>query len=334
MMPVTIVIVNYNGGRSILDCLGALARQSVKHHIVVIDNASTDGSPHAIHSAFPTVSILPLRRNVGFARAVNIAASRIEHDGAMITLNPDTLPRPGFVESLVKPLAEEPPLGSTAGTLVFSSNPAIIASAGIRVHRNGVALDEGLGERLDSAADDVRPVFGASGGAAAFRLSAFRAVGGLCEPFFLYLEDVDLAWRLRLRGWHCVNVPWAVATHDYSSSAGEGSSFKRRLLARNRIWTLARCLPKEIWIRDRAAIVAFDLLAVGYGTLTFDTASLQGRAAAIAKLPLRLHERRHIHGASNVDATTIADWIQPEISPRRLRELRRLTGSLARTSER
>ncbi len=329
MIPVTVAIVNYNGGSTILDCLRALVAQMAAEDILIVDNASADGSLRTIHATFPEINILPLRRNVGFARAVNLAASRVDHDGALITLNPDTVPDPAFIESLVQPLNDDPRLGSTAGTLVFSSNPSIVASAGICVHRNGVALDDRLGERFDNNSAAFRTVFGPSGGAAAYRLSAFRDAGGLCEAFFLYLEDVDLAWRLRLRGWESVNVSAAVATHDYSSSAGEGSAFKRHLLARNRIWTLARCLPKECWIRDRAAILAFDLLAAGYGTVTRDTASLNGRAAALAGLPRRLRERSAIHSASSVETAEIAKWIQPAISPTRLLRLRRLTATFA-----
>jgi GT2 family glycosyltransferase len=332
MIPTTVAIVNFNGGQTILRCLTALAAQIPPHDILIVDNASSDGSARLIHDTFPEVKIVPLRRNVGFARAVNIAAARVDHDGALVTLNPDTLPSPGFIDALVRPFGEHPRLGSTAGTLVFTSNPSIVASAGIRLHRNGVALDDRLGEPASRIGDSLRPVFGASGGAAAYRLSAFREVGGMCNAFFLYLEDVDLAWRLRLRGWESANVPAAVATHDYSSSSVEGSSFKRRLLARNRIWTLARCLPRETWFRDRASILAFDLLTTGYGTVTRDSASLLGRAAAIAGLPFRLRERGSIHAGAVVGHAEIAQWIAPAISPRTLLELRRLTASLAQTT--
>ncbi|HYI15902.1 MAG TPA: glycosyltransferase family 2 protein [Thermomicrobiales bacterium] len=329
MMSVTVAIVNYNGGTTILTCLRALTDQLDPKDIVIVDNASTDGSTRLIHATFPQIRILPLRRNVGFARAVNIAASRINHDGALVTLNPDTMPSPSFIAALVQPLVDDPRLGSTAGTLVFTSNPEIVASAGIRVYRNGVALDDRLGEAVGVATGAVRPVFGASGGAAAYRLSALRDVRGFCEAFFLYLEDVDLAWRLQLRGWESANVPNAIASHDYSSSSVEGSSFKRKLLARNRIWTLARCLPREIWFRDRASIIAFDLLAAGYGTLTRDGASLQGRSAAIAGLPMRLRERSRIQSSASVQTEMIDKWVEPAISPHQLLELRRLTASLA-----
>jgi len=334
MIPATVVIVNYNGGQTILRCLQALTESHPADRIVVVDNASIDGSSRLIRDAFPSVSILPLRNNTGFARAVNIAASRIRHDGAIVTLNPDTVPAPGFVDALVAPLADNPGLGSTAGTLVFTSNPSVVASAGIRVHRNGVALDAHLGESLDSLATEAQPIFGPSGGAAAYRLAAFREAGGFCEAFFLYLEDVDLAWRLRLLGWESLAAPGAIAQHDYSSSSVEGSPFKRRLLARNRIWTLARCLPEEIWLRDRASILMFDLLAAGHGTVMRDRASLQGRVAALAGLPMRLRERTAIHARSSVDSCDIDRWIAPAVSPRKLLRLRKMTSALAQSSTR
>ncbi len=330
MTPVTVVIVNFNGGHTILRCLDALSALIDQSSILIVDNASTDGSIRTIYTTFPRIRLLPLRRNVGFARAVNIAAARIDHNGVMITLNPDTLPEPGFIDGLIQPLIDDLSIGSVGGTLVFSSDPSTIASAGISIHRNGVALDAKLGERLDRDCPTIRPIFGASGGAAAYRLSAFRDVGGMCDAFFLYLEDVDLAWRLRLRGWNSVQAQAAVASHDYSASSGEGSPFKRRLLARNRIWTLARCLPSEIWRRDRAAILAFDMLAAGHGTITLDPASLRGRASGIIGMPFRLLEREAIQSRTTVDFASIDEWIQPAVTPRKLLELRALTRQLAR----
>ena len=130
------------------------------------------------------------------------------------------------------------------------------------------------------------------------------------------------------------NVNAALATHAYSASAVEGSAFKRRLLARNRIWTLARCLPRDIWIRDRASILAFDLLAAGHGTVTRDGASIRGRAAALAGMPARMRERRWIQSGTTVDHQAIADWIQPAVSSAALLTLRRLTARLAQSPSR
>lgn len=329
MQHPTVVIVNFNAGDALLRCLGGLAEQTVAHHVIVVDNASSDHSARIAHDRYPSVRFLPLRRNVGFARAVNLAAGRIpDEDSALVLLNPDTVPRPDFIERLVEPLASDPGVGAAAGTLVFSSVKNTIASAGIVIHRNGVAIDARLGEPLDTTRP-VQPVFGASGGAAAYRLATFRRLGGFCEPFFLYLEDVDLAWRLQLAGLSAVSVPSAVATHDYSSAAGEGSPFKRRMLARNRIWTLARCLPDPLWKRDRLWILSFDIAAAGFAATRLDIPAFRGRVEGVAALPTRLRERTSIQAAASVHWEHVADWIQPPVSPRELLRLRRLTFALA-----
>jgi GT2 family glycosyltransferase len=327
-MRVAVAIVNFNGGEHIMACLAALARQTYPHRVLVVDNASVDGSPRAIHDAYPGAHILPLRRNVGFARAVNLAAERATAD-VLVTLNPDTIPDPAFIEEIVKPLMADDRLASVAGTLVFASAPSVVASAGVRIHRNGVALDDMLGEAYDAGAPPARAVFGPSAGAAAYRLEAFKAVGGLCEPFFLYLEDVDLAWRFRLMGWESVNANAALASHVYSASAVEGSPFKRRLQARNRIWSLARCLPTALWKRDRRQILAFDLRAAGFAVFHRDTASLRGRLDGLAAFPLRLRERRLVQSAATAPIEELDRWLLPSVTPRELLALRRLTGRLA-----
>lgn len=326
-MRINVIIVNYRSGDVIQRCLSALREQTMGHTVSVVDNASDDGSARAIHTAFPAVSILPLRYNVGFARAVNIAAGHSSSD-VIVTLNPDTVPAPTFIEEIAKPFAETSGVASVAGTLVFETRPDVIASAGISVHRNGVAIDRLLGEHIDQDHPPT-PVFGASAGAAAYRREAFLEAGGLAETFFMYLEDVDLAWRLRLLGHDCVWAPTATVRHRYSSSSGEGSDFKRRLLARNRIWTLIRCLPDEIWRRDWPKLLAFDAAAFGYAVAMLDGSAAAGRLAAVTGTLPRLAERRRIQRARTATVTDIDNWIEPALSPRRMRELRALTAELA-----
>jgi GT2 family glycosyltransferase len=325
-----VLIVNYNGGGALRSCLAALASQSIEHDVLIVDNASVDGSAQQAWDAYPHVRILPLRRNVGFARAFNIGVERIAAStDLLVSLNPDTYPDPDVLQRLVAPFDDDPRLAAAAATMVFASAPDVVASRGIVVHRNGVAIDAEIGRPASTARDTLEPVFGASAGAAAYRVAAIRDAGGMAEAFFMYLEDVDLAWRLRLRGWHACSVPAAVVRHEYSRFAVEGSPLKRRLLARNRIWTLARCLPDAIWRRDVRCIIAFDALAIGYGTIRLDAAALRGRAEAIGGLPLRLRERSIVQTRAVIDSADLATWIQPPISPRRLARLRDLTRRLS-----
>lgn len=330
-MTVEVIIVSYNSGNVLPRCLDALRGQTAQHSIQIIDNASQDGSILDIHRRYPDVNILPLRRNTGFARAVNIAAGRSSAD-VIVTLNPDTVPAPSFIEEIIRPFDTGPKIASVAGTLLFESRPEIIASAGIAMHANGVAIDDRLGDRFDPTLPVV-PVFGASGGAAAFRRNLFLETGGFAEPFFMYLEDVDLAWRLRLQGYESVWNPAATVLHNYSASAGEGSDFKRRLLARNRIWTLVRSLPDEAWARHACSILAFDTLAFGFSVATLDVAAASGRALGVAGLLPRLIERKRIQQTRTTDWPDLERWVRPSISPFRLRELRQLTGQLASSLE-
>lgn len=322
---ITVIIVNYNGGERLIRCLGALSRQSRTPGVLVVDNASQDDSLRAAYDRFPTFDYLPLRSNVGFSLAVNIGVARTEAP-AIILLNPDTVPEEQFIEEIMAPLADRD-IGAVAGTLVFESAPEIIASAGITMHRNGLAMDARLGEKLNHT-DVMRPIFGASGGAAAFSRRAFIDAGGLPDQFFLYQEDVDLAWRLRLRGWQIVTAPKATARHTYSASAGEGSQLKRRLNARNRIWTLARCMPGEL-LHDRwPAIISYEAKALGYGAIR-DRASLLGRAEALVKLAPRLCERRAIQRRSRVEPGALESLLEEPLSAAEQLRLRRLTRSLA-----
>ncbi|MEZ4523383.1 MAG: glycosyltransferase family 2 protein [Thermomicrobiales bacterium] len=322
---ITVGIVNYNGAGYLERLLSSLARQTVPHQVIVVDNASVDGSARSAHENFPGYSYLPLRRNTGFAHAANLAAAQ-STDDLIVYVNPDTEPRPDFLEQISGPFRKHDRLAAVAGTLVFESQPEKIASAGISLHRNGVALDHRLGEAAPALYQPA-PVFGASGGAAAYRRDVFLEAGGFPDAFFMYLEDVDLAFRLQLAGWDAVWQPAAVATHAYSASAVEGSSFKRRLIARNRIWTLARCLPRELMRRDGLSIAAYDAMAFGYGVI-FDRPSAAGRASALARLAPRLCERRQIAPDSG-DIARIERWLQPAISPLELRAKRDLTARLA-----
>jgi GT2 family glycosyltransferase len=322
-----VIIVNFNGGPRLQHCLTALRAQTQPSDVLVVDNASSDGSARAAYERFPEFRYLPLRRNIGFGSAVNLAVQRIDNP-ILVLLNPDTAAEPAFVEELCRPIRMQPQLASTAGTLVFEQAPDTIASAGIAIHRNGVAIDARLGEVCaDNAA--AAPVFGASGGAAAYRRSAFIDAGGFHDSFFMYLEDVDLAWRLRLRGWESSWAPKAVARHAYSASAGEGSPLKRRLLARNRIWSIVRTWPDELLRANAGALLTHDLLALTYAGGTLDGASLRGRAEAMVGLPWRLCERRAIQAERIINVDDLRGWLRPPLSARRLLELRRLTARLA-----
>jgi len=327
-MSVSAVIVTHDGWPLLRECLTAL-REQVRRpdQVLVVDNGSRDETRSRLWREFPEVEVVDAERNLGFAAGNNLGIKRSSGD-VVVLLNNDAIAEPEFVGALTAPLGEDPLLGASAASMVFSRAPDIVASAGIRVFANGVALDRGVGLPLGELNRDVE-VFGASAGAAAYRRAALTDVGLFAEPFFMYLEDVDLAWRLRLRGWSTLHATGAIVRHHYSASAAEGSPLKRRLLARNRMWTITRCVPGPLLWRNLHRIVAYDAGAFGYALVHGDGASARGRLEGVAGLPSRLRERRAIQARAATPASALARWLEPSPAPSEILRLRRLTASLA-----
>ncbi len=330
-MEVSIVIVNWNGARLLPTCLDALRLQTrPAAEIIVVDNASTDDSRALLSGRYPEVRVLPYAKNLGFAGGMNagIAASR---GAIVVALNNDAIAHADWLAQLLAPLEADTHLGAT---MFFAHAPGTIAAAGITVHRNGLALEDLLGTPLAALPPMPRPIFGPTGGAAAYRRTMLDDIGHFDEDFFLYLEDVDLAWRARLRGWSSLHVPGAIVAHIYSASSGQGSPTKRYHLARNRLWGLRKDLPDALWRRYGAAIIAYDLAACLHALLTRDGAGLRGRRDGLRNTRITARRIGIQRGRSAPDEALRA-WLEPSPSPRALlrlqRDLARLTAPVSGT---
>lgn len=325
----TIVIVTYNGWELTRECLAALESQRWPGiEVVIVDNGSHDGTPRNIRCQFEWVRVIEAGRNLGFAAANNLAIRQTDSPFVLL-LNSDAIMRPGFLTQMLDTIETSDQLGSVAAAMVFHQKPGTVASAGIDVFANGLALDRSLGDSPESLTDRT-PVFGASAGAAIYRRAALADVGLFPESFFMYLEDVDLAWRLRLRGWRSALAARAVAEHAYSSSSGEGSTFKRTLIARNRIWCIARCYPAWLLARNWPRMVWYDVLVCSSAPFRLDGASVRGRLAALAGMKSRITERASIQSRSTSDRPDLENWILPSPTATSLLNLRRTTRDLAR----
>ncbi len=184
--------------------------------IILVDNASTDGTPDFVRSSFPSVRIIENSENLGFAPAANtgINASSGEY---VLLVNPDITFKPGFVAALAAALDSDPDVGSAA-PLLLRPDGMTIDSAGLVMKRNRKAYDRGRDLPLRMAAGAKARVFGASGAAALLRRSMLEDVKiqgeYFDESFHSYKEDVDLAWRANLLGWKSLFVPEAIALHE------------------------------------------------------------------------------------------------------------------------
>lgn len=343
-MPETaVIILNWNGARLLPECLSALAAQAYRDfELWLVDNGSIDGShallddlgrtlqPEWLTHALPHAPrIIRNSDNVGFA-AGNNQAMRLCAARYVVALNNDAIADDGWLGQLVETARNAGrSVGMVASTMLFSHRPELVASAGISVHADGVALDRAPGmlstelERLGT-----RPVFGPSAGAALYTAAMLRDVGLFDERFFSYLEDADLAWRARSRGWRALHDPHARVRHEYSATGGHNSTFKRRLLARNRAWLLYKNMPTALMQRHAALIARYDLLAVLNAMLTGDRASLKGRLEGLSSLGRFTGSRRKGLSSARLHPDELDRLIAPALSPRQVLKYRRRIDSI------
>jgi len=201
--------------------------------------------------------IVPMGRNRGFGAAVNRAARAADGE-TLVVLNDDLTPRAGFLSALAEPVAKGAAM--TAGVLLQSDNPHLIESAGIEVDATLGAHDYLRDESVDVLDQPLRPPLGPCGGAAAYRLEAFRSVGGFDEGFFAYFEDLDLALRLRAEGAFCAFARRARAVHAGSATLGRGSLEKASMVGFSRGYLLRKYgvlsapVPGALAVAQEAAV--------------------------------------------------------------------------------
>ena len=278
---ITAVVVAWNSADSLAGCLRALRRSSeaadAPIEIVVVDNASHDESAKVAREAGADL-VLENPLNVGFVVAASQAIA-LARSPWILLANPDLLVSEGFVAAILAVARSAP--GDVA-TLVpevrFAFDVGVVNSRGIEVDEAGIPAERDAGRRAGELDPDI-DVFGGSSGAWLLRAEALRVVGGLEPAYFAYLEDVDLAWRLRKAGYKAILVPDAVAVHEGSASTGEGSWLKAFLVARNR--RLLFRLHGPHYVRARFFRTVTEL---GHATVQAlsgsGTASFAGRLAA------------------------------------------------------
>lgn len=222
------VVVNYNAGRQILECLKSLRDQAPVNEVVVVDNASTDGSTEEVARAFPEARIIRNDRNLGFAAGANSGVSAAR-GSIIVLLNPDAVVEPGSAAALVRTIDAHPRAG-IVGALVRnpdgSVQPTKRAFPSLRhaaMHGLlGLVWPNNPGTRAYTLADDsftqARTVDWVAATAIAIRREAFDAVGGFDEDFFFFVEDVDICRRLWDAGWEIWFEPQAVVVHVWGGS--------------------------------------------------------------------------------------------------------------------
>ena len=276
---VSAIVVNYRRGDLMAACLGslraALAELDEPSELIVVDNASGDGSCDLIRAAAPDALLIENTENLGFAPAVSRAIDRSSGEWVLLVNNDVEVER-GFVRELLAAARTAPDVGSVAAQMRFAGTGDVINSAGIGIDRLGVAFDRLLGQPVAASEREPVEVFGACAGAAMFSRAMLQRIGGFDETFFFALDDADVAWRARMDGWRCLYVPAAIALHDHSATIGHGSDLKYFQVGLNRV----RMLAKNA---DRRQLARYGLLMVGYDIAYVVFVALRERTLA----PLR-----------------------------------------------
>lgn len=213
---VSVVVINYNGAPYLERCLKAVLAQTYENiELLVIDNASTDGSAERVASFFPEARLIRNEGNQGFCKAFNQGA-RLSKGDFVMPLNPDVFMTRSFIAHMIVAAGQGERIGAVSGKLLQNQR-GTIDSTGLFIGRDRRPRDRGQGEKDQGQYDTPGEVFAACGAAPLYRREMLEdvAVEGeyMDESFFAYYDDADLGWRARLLGWRCVYAPQAVAHH-------------------------------------------------------------------------------------------------------------------------
>jgi GT2 family glycosyltransferase len=298
------VVLNYNGGQMVLDCLASLVEQEGLAEIVCVDNGSNDGSDLAIEARFPQVRLVKLAQNSGFAGGMNKGID--ETTGDLVALiNLDVVLDPSYLRRCADALAG-PDLGGATGKLFRpgDSQPRILDTTGHIVYRNRRAVDRGERERDFGQYDQDRSLFSVCGAAPVYRRAMLEdtSIDGeyFDQEFFAYFEDFDLSWRAQLRGWGFVYVPEATGTHHRGGTGSKASTFILACNHRNRLLVMLHNDSPASFFRHFAGIAYTELRA------TLHMLSLRPAALPLAwaqffrLLPSQLAKRRKIQRARKI----------------------------------
>ncbi len=297
---VAVVIPNYQGERLLDATLDAVEAQHPGLEVLVVDNASTDGSLRLLERRGTTVLRLP--RNTGFAGGANAGVAAVARP-YVVVLNSDARPRPGWLAALLQSVGTSPPDVWAWGSVLVDDRD-VVESAGDGWRHGTTAYKLLQGRQLSDVPRQPYEVFAAPGAAPLFRRDVFRSLGGYDESFFLYYEDIDLAWRARLRGHRALLVPGARVEHLLGAS---GRPFRTWFhISRNSLWCAVRNPPR---LHPRLIVRATRREWAAAGRREVRLPYALGRVAGAAGLPRQLAVRRRLQRTRTVDVTALEDFL-------------------------
>ena len=308
--PVTVIVVNYNGGAFLRSCVEGLLNQTFRDFdVTIVDNGSSDGSIEQLPALPSNFQVVLAHRNLGFA-AANNAAARKTTSPWIALLNPDAFPDPDWLDRLLDAAARYPQAGFFGSLQLDADDPTRIDGAGDVYHAFGIAWRADIGRPVSLSRQSEAETFGPCAAAAMYRRDDFLELGGFDERFFCYMEDIDLAFRLRLAGRQCVQVPTAVVRHKGSAIAGKGSDFNAYHNTRNGIWVYLKNMPLPLLLLSLPGFILTQLFyvlrAIQLGRYR---PTVRGIRDALAEVDLVMVSRKRIQTTRRLSVLALAKMI-------------------------
>jgi GT2 family glycosyltransferase len=306
---VAVIIPSWNSLGDLSGCVESVrAQAAVDVELVVVDNGSGDGTVAFLERE--GIDHVALPRNLGFARAVNLGASRTRSPLVM-SLNADTALEPDCLGRLTATLAADSALGGVQPLILQldpwtrrrADDPAVVVySAGQALTADGRGREEGAGLRRAEVSTERREIFGVCGAACMLHRELLVELGGYEERYFAFCEDVDLNVRARVAGWRFALEPGAVVWHlgkaAWSAGFTSPEADNARLVARNRLATQIKFMPAGS--APRIAMVEAGALARAAGARRLRS-TVAGKLAALRWLPGLIRERHRLGRSGDLE---------------------------------
>ena len=321
-----VVIVNFNGKEFLCRCLESLARQTFSNFkTVIVDNFSQDGSVDEVENLFPNVKVVRLDKNMGFSAANNYAIEQAQDFHWVALLNPDTKVEPDWLLNLHIAAEENPEYEFFGSHLRKQNSLGKLDGTGDVYHLCGLAWRRDHGMPENQTSRSVGEIFSPCAAAAMYRRDIFIDVGGFDERFFCYFEDVDLAFRLRLKGYRCLYVPSAKVEHFGSGITGRRSDFAVYHGHRNMVWAYVKNMPSLLlWcglpqhiLANVAALVFFSLTGQGGAIFKAKKDAFLGLKKTLEQR--KLIQKNKIISSKSLKKIIATGWFLPYFKNRKLK---------------
>jgi GT2 family glycosyltransferase len=309
----SVVIPHWNGKQYLETCLDALLKQTYAPiEIIIVDNASEDGSQAYIREHYPQVTLIELPENRGFTGACNAGMEAAKGDYVCL-LNNDTEVDAGWAEAVVDAFKRHPQAGMVASKMLLFDKRDHIHTAGDGFSTDGRPFNRGVWEKDEGQYDEEAYVFSACGGSSVYRRALIDDIGLLDDDFFFLMEDVDYAWRAQLAGWQALYTPHAIVYHHLSATGGgKTASFYD---GRNSIYLLVKDIPNDVWRKYGGKIIkkqfklAWDALRAWRGEAA--RAHLRGMLVGASHIPRMWRKRKQVQATRRISQQDLDARLTP-----------------------